>query len=1466
MRNDCKSVFIILVFLLLTFSLPGQAENLFDDLQSWSEGASTAESSTSARFKIGITADDGKTFPTAFDASDSINIFADIQVASEHLGKTGWFYAVVRYNGQWYVKNAEGVWQLWNYQVANLVSVAEPHALQNLEHISIAAPFPGKTGAFEVFIGYRVDQAIYYNAQSANFVVIPSGSPLEKLKPWVNAISTPAAASAAHFKIGITADNRKTFGSRFNSTDNLNVLVDMSVAPEHIGKQGWFYTMVRYNDRWYMKNAQGQWQPGDYQLASLVSFSGPSTLKELESLTIAEQLTGLTGTFDVYVGYRATSTDSALHYNARKVSFIVSRNIMPSVNVNAYPIAYAGVNQYVDELSPVTLDAGQSTDIDGQIVSYQWQQILGPSVTLTNPNSVRTGFKAPEVSQATELRFRLTITDNLNAVASADVTVMVRDITIVDQWVTPPVCGLHQILQGGDCVTPPTTPTCVAPTVLVNGFCVTPVFNCAGPTFDQSCAITNYAPIANAGVAQTIAARTEVALDGSKSLDSDGSIASVLWEQIEGPTVILSNAEATNPTFTAPDVPQNSSLLFKLTVTDNQGAKATATVVVNVLYVPPVNQAPTAYPDHVTIEKDKVKVFTLVGTDPDADVLKYIVDLYPTNGTVSLRGNTLTYRPDADFNGSDSFTFIVNDGKVDSLSATVTLSVMQINDLPIATNVNVTTNEDSNKSISLSAVDVDNDPLTYHLVTGPTHGTVTLVDNVATYTPNLNYNGLDSFTFKVNDGKGDSLPATVAIAITPINDMPVATSASITMNEDAIQAISLSAFDVDNDSLTYHLVTGPVFGTVNISGNAATYLPRANYHGSDSFTFKVNDGLLDSASATITITVNPVNDLPVATNLTVQVDENSSKAIILLGTDADNDPLVYSKVSDPIHGTISISGNIATYTPTGGFRGSDSFTYKVNDGLVDSVLATVTISVTAVNHAPVAISASGVGNEDQNQVFVLSGTDSDNDPLSYSIVAYPGNGSVSLNGNSATYTPKADYNGPDSFTFKVNDGKADSEPATITITISAVNDIPLANSVNVTMDEDALNHVITLSGSDVDNDPLTYSLVTGVSHGIASLNGNTVTYTPSADYNGQDSFTFKVNDGTTDSQPATVKITVNPVNDKPIATNGTAIVNQYFAKDITLSGSDIETAPANLTYAITAQPSHGGQVTVSGNIATYTPESPYAYTGPDSFDFTVTDGDGLTSTIAHITLEVTKLSLLNDTGITLWADGVNVGLSFVQINFPGQDADSGRDVDNNDPNDGQAGFSFTKICVNGKRAGQLGCPADPQRGSNPDNWGCTQDNVTGLIWEIKTDDAGLHDKDWLYSWYEPDPIIPNPVINGGGPGTLDPGLLVICHSSTLCNSHAYLTAVNSGSGWCGYKDWRMPTMEELGGIVNYGREKPSIDIAYFPETDYSIPYWSSSTFADSNSPDYARYVHFYYGFDDYATKDNSFNVRLVRKN
>ncbi len=363
--------------------------------------------------------------------------------------------------------------------------------------------------------------------------------------------------------------------------------------------------------------------------------------------------------------------------------------------------------------------------------------------------------------------------------------------------------------------------------------------------------------------------------------------------------------------------------------------------------------------------------------------------------------------------------------------------VVMTNHPPVAQDQSVTTVEDAAKPITLVATDPDGDAVTYQIVAQPVRGTLSGTGPSLLYTPTAGYCGSDSFAFKTNDGKLDSNLATVSITVTHVNHPPVAQDQSVTTDEDVPKPIELIAADPDHDSLTYTIVAQPAHGALSGAPPNLTYTPANHFYGSDGFTFKVNDGELDSNIATVSIAVTHVNHPPVAQNESVTADQDIAKAITLVATDPDADSLTYQIVTHPVHGMLSGTSPILTYTPAIGYSGSDSFTFKANDAKLESNIATVSIII-RINHLPVAQNQCLITDQGTAKAIILSATDIDNDPLAYTILAQPAHGTISGTPPGVTYMPSDQYFGRDSFTFKVNDGKAESNIATVSISVSQV--------------------------------------------------------------------------------------------------------------------------------------------------------------------------------------------------------------------------------------------------------------------------------------------------------------------------------------------------------------------------------------------------------------------------------------------
>jgi hypothetical protein len=240
---------------------------------------------------------------------------------------------------------------------------------------------------------------------------------------------------------------------------------------------------------------------------------------------------------------------------------------------------------------------------------------------------------------------------------------------------------------------------------------------------------------------------------------------------------------------------------------------------------------------------------------------------------------------------------------------------------------------------------------------------------------------------------------------------------------------------------------------------------------------------------------------------------------------------------------------------------------------------------------------------------------------------------------------------------------------------------------------------------------------------------------------------------------------------------------------------------------------------------------------------------------------------LNDTGITWSGDATSGNADTCDDAHPaGQDCFYGADAAaaagvryKVGGSAGTNGFDFTKVCMSGEAAGEGDCPADPPLGDGPNDWACTRDNVTGLVWELKVDDdTHLRHQNHHYTWYDTN----TPDGNAG-----ETGDTTTCNNTLggeNCNTENYTAAVNLltvADRLCGATDWRMPTVKELEGIADFGRVDPAIDPTYFPNTP-SEDFWTGSPRA--YDLDEAWYVYFYSGNSDHSDRYHQNLVRLVR--
>ncbi|NAW80729.1 tandem-95 repeat protein, partial [Vibrio sp. V43_P6S15P86] len=638
--------------------------------------------------------------------------------------------------------------------------------------------------------------------------------------------------------------------------------------------------------------------------------------------------------------------------------------------------------------------------------------------------------------------------------------------------------------------------------------------------------------------------------------------------------------------------------------------------------------------DRATVVEDTPTIIKLLGNDTfegDDKVVSLDTNNGPANGMVSVNPDgSVTYTPNDNYHGADSFTYIVTSGGV-SESTTVEVNVTPVNDAPVAKDDIATTQEDTAVTIDVlpNDSDVDGDKLSIQSATVPeAQGKVEIVDGKLVFTPAENFNGHAEITYTVTDGQLTD-EATVNVTVNAVNDTPVVESnlADQTLAEDFTPySIDLNtAFsDVDNvDGELSFSVSGNSNIQVAIVNGIATFTPTADWNGSEILTFTATDPSGESVSQTVNFTVAPVADI-VADKATVV--EDTPTIIKVLGNDTfeGNDKVVSLDTNNgPANGMVSVNpdGSV-TYTPNDNYHGADSFTYIVTSGGV-SEFTTVNVDVTPVNDAPVAKDDTAVTDEDTPvTIDVLpNDTDVDGDTLSIQSASVPeAQGKVVIVDGKLVFTPAENFNGDAEITYTITDGSL-TDQAKVAVTVNPVNDAPTIKVDAVeSITEDAVSTdtvVATLEVADTDTpeEQLTVSLENN-SNGYFALVGDEVKLTQAGvDAVNNDELNLKdltisasVSDGVNPTVSDSDSLIVNRVNDAPTVDN--VISDQVLAEDFTIYTIDLNDAFKDSDSALNFSVSGNNNVLVSieNGIATISPTADW--NGSEALTFTATDPSG----------------------------------------------------------------------------------------------------------------------------------------------------------------------------------------------------------------------------------------------------------------
>lgn len=762
---------------------------------------------------------------------------------------------------------------------------------------------------------------------------------------------------------------------------------------------------------------------------------------------------------------------------------------------------------------------------------------------------------------------------------------------------------------------------------------------------------------------------------------------------------------------------------------------------------------------------------------PDELLLFTVPMASSTSGAVTFTPNAADVRP-----AHDVLVFGVPTGEPNSVVAPdritfigTTLQVGQVSN-PVAGNDQYQTPQGQTLVVTAANGVLKNDTntaggtLSAVLVDEPLHGDLVLGDDGAfSYTPDANFSGTDTFTYLATNGELDSNVATVTITVTPVNRPPVAGDDEYITDEDELldplDGVLFNDSDPDDDTLTVRLIAGPTHGTLDLETDGTfTYMPAADYHGSDSFRYVANDGQVDSNQATVTIGVQPVNDLPetvadaysVSRNGTLVV--NAASGVLANDSDPDGDDLTAALVAATQHGDLILNADGSfSYTPDQDYSGEDIFTYVANDGTAASAVTTVTLTVggdfqvrfrletASLFGAP--ISTISPGGEFLLRAFVqdISALPQDGVFAAYMDVLYTSalvsiDGPIQFNpvypnqqtGNTAAaglideagafdgLTPlgaseRLLFSVPfvanqagvvdfaadpadllpahDTLLYNVNQAVSTGqiEYGSVQLTIEQGNP-PVAVADSYETDEDTQLDVNAAAGvlandSDPDDNPLSAVLVDSTDHGTLNLNlDGSFVYQPSANFVGTDTFTYRASDGALFSNTVTVTIEVNPIDDAPLAVDDEYLIDDLGSLSVPAAegvlANDSDPDGDSLSAVLVDGPAHGSLDLDADGSFTYVPE--VGFVGQDTFTYRAVAGDR-ESNVATVRINVGDLRPSSIHGV-VYVDTDNDGvvdsheyrIGGIQVTLTGVDL-LGNPVDLSTVTDGDGAYHFTNV-------------------------------------------------------------------------------------------------------------------------------------------------------------------------------------------
>ncbi|VEF24166.1 Putative Ig domain [Shewanella baltica] len=663
-----------------------------------------------------------------------------------------------------------------------------------------------------------------------------------------------------------------------------------------------------------------------------------------------------------------------------------------------------------------------------------------------------------------------------------------------------------------------------------------------------------------------------------------------------------------------------------LRVTDTDGLTADQSFSITVTNV---NDAPTISSTAITAAtQDAAYSYTFAAADTDVgDVLTFSAVTKPSWLSFNAATGLLSGTPGNADVGSHVVLLRVTD--TDGLTAdqSFSITVTNVNDAPTISSTAITAaTQDAAYSYTFAAADTDvGDVLTFSAVTKPSWLSFNAATGLLSGTPGNADVGSHVVLLRVTDTDGLTADQSFSITVTNVNDAPTISSTAITAaTQDAAYSYTFAAADTDvGDVLTFSAVTKPSWLSFNAATGLLSGTPGNADVGSHVVLLRVTDTDGLTADQSFSITVTNVNDAPTISSTAITAaTQDAAYSYTFAATDTDvGDVLTFSAVTKPSWLSFNAATGVLSGTPGNADVGAHPVTLRVTD--TDGLTAEQSFSITVinVNDAPtISSTAITTATQDAAYSYTFAASDTDvGDVLTFSAVTKPSWLSFNTTSGVLSGTPGNADVGAHPVLLRVTDTDGLTADQSFSITVTNVNDAPVATSSTVTLEEDG-SVTITLAAEDVDNDPLTYEVVSQPESGTLEQHGTVWLYTPEKDFNGTDVFSFIAKDAELSSEPATVTINVTPVNDDPQAVDDdytlTSTANDIYALAVLANDVDVD----GDTLTIDGAAADIGSVQITSEGLSFT--APEAYVGPVALRYTISDGNkGRASAKVNVLIE-----------------------------------------------------------------------------------------------------------------------------------------------------------------------------------------------------------------------------------------------------